>query len=81
MLPFGNNKKKIDSTRLASVVHLAYFIVFEGFGVSVAAFYRRSQRWTELFRKIRKKLNREAVFSPIFGSPARYCPAEQKKVH
>ena len=45
------NKLKIKKKYypcLDFVVHLAYFIVFE---VYVAAFYRRSQGWTELLRK------------------------------
>ena len=45
---FWNKIKKIYYPSLDFVVHLAYFIVFE---VYVAAFYRRSQDWTELFRK------------------------------
>ena len=51
MLLFWNEIKKRYSPCLVSVVHLAYFIVFVGFEVYVAAFYRRSQGWTELFRK------------------------------
>ena len=45
---FWNKIKKKYYPCLDFVVHLAYFIVFE---VYVAAFYRRSQGWTELLRK------------------------------
>ena len=52
MLLFGNEIKKRYSPCLVSVVHLAISSFLWGFEVYVAAFYRRSQGWTELFRKI-----------------------------
>ena len=48
---FLNKIKKIYSPCLVSVVLLAYFVVFGVFQGFDAAFYRRSQGWTLLFRK------------------------------
>ena len=69
----------MNSPCLVSVVHLAYFVVFEGgFQVFVVAFYRRSQGWTLLL--ISKDLDREAVFSPKYESAARFCPPTQRRI-
>ena len=77
MLLFWNEIKKKYSPCLVSVVHLAYFIVFVGFwGVC------RSFLWTEsrLDRAVSKDLDREAVFSPKFGSAARFSPPTQRRI-
>ena len=76
MLLFWNEIKKRYSPCLVSFVHLAYFIVFVGFrGVC-----QLSIDGVKAGQSCFEDLDREAVFSPKFGSPARFSPPTQRRI-